>query len=118
MGLVGDKDVVIGSAGSASAVPQTDSAITFRPKTLDELLGATLEQLADCDIALMNLLCAAGLPGAEKLDIAKCLHRLDFMAMQIGKETIRDLPKYRINPRWIYKNADPQTENAFRMSHL
>ncbi|HEY8748158.1 MAG TPA: hypothetical protein VIM11_09305 [Tepidisphaeraceae bacterium] len=94
------------------------AAVSFEPQTLDELLRATAEQLATCDIARMNLLCATGLPGAEKLDIAKSLHRLDFMARQIGKETERDLPRYLINPKWIYKNAKPETENAFRMSHL
>jgi hypothetical protein len=43
---------------------------SFEPQTLDELLAATPEQLAECDIARMNLLCATGLPGAEPAQAA------------------------------------------------
>ena len=107
-------------AARPATEPRGDAvpAAPFNPQTLDELLGATPEQIGGCDIALMNLLCATGLPGAENLDVGKCLRRLDFMAVYVRRETARDLPRYRINPSWIYKNAMPESENAFRMSHL
>jgi tetratricopeptide (TPR) repeat protein len=66
----------------------------------------------------MNLLCATELPGAEGLDISSHLRRLSFITEYIRKETARDLPRYRVNPRWIYKNENLQSENAFRIAHL
>ena len=58
----------------------------------------TPEQLAEVDIAEMNLLCATGLPGAEDLDVDDCLATLDEWAAQVGRETERHL--YRLyDPR-------------------
>jgi len=68
-------------------------------KSLDELLEMSPEQLAEVDIAEMNLLCAAGLPGAEKLDIAHALATLDQWAARVRSETQRHL--YRVtDPRY------------------
>ena len=59
----------------------------------------TPEQLAEVDIAEMNLLCATGLPGAEDLDVDDCLATLDEWAAQVGRETERHL--YRLyDPRY------------------
>ena len=60
-----------------------------RAKSLADLMERKGEQLADLDIAEMNLLCAAGLPGAEKLDVAKCLAQLDEWAARVQAETDR-----------------------------
>ena len=38
----------------------------LEPKTLSEMLGIPGEQLHQVDIAQMNLLCVAGLPGASR----------------------------------------------------
>lgn len=40
------------------------------PKSLRKLLALSPKRLAKVDISCMNLLCAQGLPGAEKLDAA------------------------------------------------
>ena len=67
--------------------------------TLDKLLTMPAEQLAEVDIAEMNLLCAAGLPGSESLDIDQCLATLDGWAARVKAETERHL--YRLaNPRY------------------
>jgi hypothetical protein len=71
------------------------------------------EQLAQVDIAEMNLLCATGLPGAEKLDIDRCLARLDEWAAGVRRETERYLHKFRENPG-DYNNS----EGYFRMLML
>ena len=63
--------------------------------TLAELVMMTPEQLAKQDIAAMNLRCAEGLPGAEKLDIGKYLDQLDRWAAQVREVTQRHL--YRVN---------------------
>src|SRR5208282_2951473 len=47
------------------------------PRTLPELLALKPDELEGTDIALMNLLCAQGLPGAENLNLDECLATLD-----------------------------------------
>ena len=70
-----------------------------RVGSLDELLKLSPEELEDVDIAEMNLLCATGMPGAEDMDIAKCLARLDQWAARVRHETERHL--YRLtDPAW------------------
>ena len=81
--------------------------VTFRPLaplprtpgTLDHLLAMPPDRLAQVDIAEMNLLCATGLPGAEDMDIDRCLARLDQWAARVKYETERHL--YRLtDPRY------------------
>lgn len=77
------------------------------PKTLNELLDLPAEKLAEVDIARMNLLCAAGLPGAEDLDVDRALAALDKWAEQVRIETDRHL--YRVNdPRYAdhYRHSE------------
>ncbi len=45
--------------------------------SFNELMASTPKQIEARDIAELNLLCAINLPGAEKLDILKCLATLD-----------------------------------------
>jgi hypothetical protein len=47
------------------------------PKTYAELTALSPDEIEQVDIALMNLLCAEGLPGAEHLNIEECLTVLD-----------------------------------------
>ncbi|NIA16256.1 MAG: hypothetical protein GWP08_19510 [Nitrospiraceae bacterium] len=95
-------------------IPTTPAPITRdapkvarKAKTLDALIAMPPEQLADVDIAEMNLLCAAGLPGAENLGIDKCLATLDQWAARVKFETERHL--YRAHdPQWAdhYKHSE------------
>ncbi|NQU25665.1 MAG: hypothetical protein HQ567_30630 [Candidatus Nealsonbacteria bacterium] len=75
------------------------------PKTLDELLALTPEQLAKVDIARANLLCAEGLPGAEKIDIEHALDQLDDWARRVRFETDRHLYRFQRNPA-EYENSE------------
>jgi hypothetical protein len=82
---------------------------------MQELLAMTPEQLRQVDIAEMNLLCAVGLPGAERIDIDKCLAQLDQWAAKVKFETDRHL--YRVHdPRWAahYRHS----ESYFRAEML
>jgi hypothetical protein len=54
--------------------------------------------LAGVDIAVMNLLCAEDLRGAENLDIADALKMLDAYADQVQRETDRHLYRYYQHP--------------------
>jgi len=84
-----------------------------KAESLDELLKISPEQLADVDIAEMNLLCAVGLPGAEKLDINQGLATLDKWAAHVKFETDRHLYKFAQAPG-DYENS----EGYFRMLML
>lgn len=84
------------------AVPTSANSIT-----LGTLLTMTPDHLAEIDIARMNLLCARGLPGAEKLDVPTALGTIDGWAAKIKQDTERHL--YRLtDPRYAdhYGNSE------------
>ncbi len=79
---------------------------TRKAQTLDDLLAMPAEQLSQVDIAEMNLLCAAGLPGAENLNIDHALATLDQWATRVKSETDRHL----------YRVTDPRYAEHYRHS--
>lgn len=66
--------------------------------TLNEVLTMPEDELGQVDIARVNLLCAAGLTGAEELDIEKCLKTIDEWAELIKIDTANRLNSYYQNP--------------------
>jgi len=89
----------------------------FEPQTLDELMSANAEQLAACDIARMNLLCAGGLPGAKDMDVPRYLNRLRRMAEYIRAKTAQEVPWFRAEA--ARANLPPGTpEDSFRVCAL
>jgi hypothetical protein len=80
------------------------------PKTLAQLLALSPSDNQRNDIALINLLCAEGLPGTEHLNVSDNLATLDTWAERIQSETDRNLYRYRANPR-DFENS----EAYFRM---
>jgi hypothetical protein len=78
-----------------SATTTTESSPFKQPRTLKELLALSPAQLDQCDIGLMNLLCAYGLPGAEDLNVDECLKTLDGWTQRVSEETQRH--EYRFN---------------------
>lgn len=93
--------------GGASTDP---NRLPRTPATLAELLTLPTAQLEGKDIALMNLLCAQGLPGAENLDPASYLAILDQWALHAKSEIERNLYRFQANPA-DYENS----EGYFRM---
>lgn len=65
---------------------------------LSKLLALSPDTLGHFDIARMNLLCAQELPGAEKLDVDRCLVALDEMAARVRSETERHYYRFQHNP--------------------
>jgi len=61
---------------------------------LADLLARPRAGLQRADIALLNLLCAAGLPGAENLEITRLLDKLDDWADLVRLETSRNYYKF------------------------
>ncbi len=90
---------------AAKPPPKETAKINVQPpRTLEELLQLKPDQLEEIDIALMNLLCAKGLLGAEDLNVSECLERLDGMAKYIKTETARHFYKFREHPEQ-YRNS-------------
>lgn len=85
-------------------------AVAEGPDTLAQLIAVPPEELPRIDLVRMNLLCAEGLPGAEKLNVAACLATLDQWTERVRSETERHLYRYRRNPQ-EYENS----EGYFRM---
>jgi hypothetical protein len=63
-----------------------------------KLVRLTDEQLALIDVALINLSCAAGLPGSDKIDAALCVATLDDWARRVREYTERFEPEFRRRP--------------------
>ncbi|MBK8268865.1 MAG: hypothetical protein IPK83_11405 [Planctomycetes bacterium] len=83
------------------------------------MLELTPQQLASADIALMNLLCAKGIPGAESLDIPAALKRLDEWAAKVKVETERHL--YRVtDPKFAdhYNHSEARLRAEFIVQTL
>jgi hypothetical protein len=74
------------------------------------LLPVAPAQSGELDIALVNLLCAEGLPGAEAVYIQECLSTLDRWTERVRFETERHLYRYHANPREF-----ESSEGYFRM---
>jgi len=86
------------AAGTHGSLPDVAPYVQ-KVQSLEVLLKMPREQLADVDVAETNLHCADGLPGAEKLDIGRCLATLDEWAGRVKSVTERYL--YRVHdPRW------------------
>ena len=73
---------------------QTALAPRRQTPTLADLLDRPKLDLEKADIALLNLLCAVGLPGAENLDIPRLLGKLDEWAKLVRLETDRNYYKF------------------------
>jgi hypothetical protein len=65
---------------------------------LGDLLSMTPNQLQTVDIAVINLDCAKGLPGAENLDVPAACKELDDWAEHVRSETERTFHKFKEAP--------------------
>ena len=63
------------------------------------------EELSRYDIAVVNLACAVGLPGTERMDPDLCLARLDYFADRVRHYTELAMPRFRTNPE-KYENSE------------
>ena len=80
------------------------------PTTLIELLAVEPYRLGECDIAVMNLLCADGLTNTEDLDVGSNLASLNEWAARVRSETQRHFYRFQRNP-----GEFEHSEGYFRM---
>ncbi len=71
----------------------------------EELVRLSDESLGALDVAEVNLACAADLPGAEKIDVALCLHQLDYWSREVRQYTEPRLKQFR-HKRSDYNNSE------------
>lgn len=87
------------SPGTASNIKSTVTEPHFKqPETYSELIMLSDSDLAKVDIALMNLLCAQGLPSSKPLEIETTLRTLDQWARLAQESERRYFPQYQQNP--------------------
>jgi hypothetical protein len=118
--------IVLSSRSQKIAVPlqQISTQPSIQPplkkfsckiKSFAELISLPLEQIDGVDIAAMNLLCAEGLPGAQEIDIDRCLAKLDEWAVRVQSETQRHL--YRVTDSRFAEHYH-HSENYYRAEML
>src|SRR5579871_216454 len=78
-----------------------------------QLLHLTDEQLTTYDVAEVNLVCAAELPGAEKIDHIECIDRLNHYAHCVHHFTTRRRDGFLAEPA-VYNRS----ESVFRVTCL
>ena len=71
--------VFLTSLSAVTALAETN--VPEETLSLQQLIELPEKDLAQVDIAAMNLACAVGLPGSEKLNIPSALARLDQWAL-------------------------------------
>lgn len=70
-----------------------------------QLVLESNEQLANRDIAEVNLACAAGLPDAGAIDVDRCRERLDYFARRVQSFTEARMKQFH-RKRWDYNNSE------------
>lgn len=68
------------------------------------LIRLAEEELSQYDIAVVNLACAAELPGWSAIDVGRCLSRLDEWAEAVRSQTARSMREFRKRPEQ-YENS-------------
>jgi hypothetical protein len=86
------------------------SAAQGCPASFRSLLDLAPLQIDRLDIALLNVLSAEGLPGAEDLNPQECIAALDRWTHRVRSETERHLYRFRANP-----GEFESSEGYFRM---
>ena len=98
----------------ASSVPPvgvvSNTLPPFSSITFADLLAVEPSRLSVSDLALMNLLCAEGLPNTESLDVEGSLALLDGWASRVQSETQRHFYRFQSNPAEF-----EHSEGYFRM---
>lgn len=81
------------------------SAQSLNGKDFSFVLSLTPEQVADYDMAELNLLCGSGLDGNEEVDLNQCRKVLDDLAKMVKAETDRNWTRFQRNPA-EYQNSE------------
>jgi hypothetical protein len=75
------------------------------------------DHLARLDLAEVNLSCAVGLPGADRIDATLCLRTLDEWAARCGRFTVSVMPYFR-RGQCDYADSEPKFRIQAMATHL
>jgi hypothetical protein len=89
---------IMSAADVGVATTNASQGRRVAPATIGEAVAMTDTELSECDIAAINLLCAADLCGSEVIDPARALRTLDLWASFVRAETERLMPVFRRDP--------------------
>lgn len=95
---------------SLSPIGASAHAAKALPADLRQLLSQSPLAIPSLDIALLNLLCAEGLPGAERLAPQESIATLNQWAQRVQSETDRHMHRFKENPAEF-----EHSEGYFRM---
>ena len=93
--------------------PSSSDTLNLNAKDFSFVLSLSPEQVADYDMAELNLLCGTGLNGNEKLNLNQCRKALDDLTNMVRAETDRNWQRFQSNPS-EYQNS----EAYYRMGML
>ena len=97
--------LLIASAGCLLFLGAASHGATVCQQAPDDKPAGTTQQSLG-DLARLNLICAADLPGSEGLDIPAELERLDAWAARVRAETDRDIHNFFKNPA-EFEHSEP-----------
>lgn len=89
------------------------NAHSLNDKDFSFVLSLSPEQVADYDMAELNLLCGTGLNGNEKVNLNQCRKALNDLTKMVKAETERNWQRFQRNPS-EYQNS----EAYYRMGML
>lgn len=75
------------------------------PRSFEQLTALDTRELADLDIARVNLLCADGLPGAERMEVDRVCALFDQWADRVRRETARHWAQFERDPGSFRESA-------------
>ncbi|MBL8797887.1 MAG: hypothetical protein JNM56_28575, partial [Planctomycetia bacterium] len=72
------------------------------------LISLSDAELARLDIAAVNLACAQGLPGAERIDVNRCLATLDYWTDIVKRWTDAAYQQFFLTNPAEYDHSEPR----------
>ncbi|MCH8825296.1 MAG: hypothetical protein IH984_17505 [Planctomycetes bacterium] len=101
----GSEDVQVTNIALIENADQRPVQQLDQPQSFRDLFALEDFQIDQCDIALLNLICAQGLPGSEELDVTQTIKTLDKWAEHVKAETAKHLYRFQQNPS-EYNNSE------------
>jgi hypothetical protein len=112
MGKNGNKYAFGSNGKTAFRLDHQVDSVQGRYAAFQDLFKTPPDQFQGKDIAVLNLLCAFSLNGSDKLNISKCIERLDRLAAFTKGVINRNLYRFPSDPDWGH------CEPMWRMSHV
>lgn len=100
------------SPSQGDALDSTERCQTL----LNDLLETDPFEFGRKDLGLLNLICAPSLPGSERLDIPRCLARLDNLTAFAKGSVERNLHRFPDDPD--YAHSEPMWRMALLVSNV